>query len=144
MSCWRSCSEVLSYNVPTFKSQAYRDVCKTWDRDMLHLLNPAREDLDEELEDGSTAREHLLDEDGNLDIALKQDRPMPLLTPLVRVVAREAVILYDATVLHEPIAQCGNDTPLVVHTTALAHPIVAWFTGTFVTPSLQICLGHPR
>jgi len=45
---------------------AYKEVCKGWDRDMLHLLNPEIHSLDTAVdEEGTTRREELLDQVGH-------------------------------------------------------------------------------
>ena len=57
--------------------EAYYELRKTWDKDMVHLLNPKRKSLDRKLADGTTRREQLLDQDGNLDIAEKYAWAIP-------------------------------------------------------------------
>jgi len=59
--------------------KVYRETCKTWDRDMLHILNP-HVDLDASIDtqgDATTKREMLLAEDGDLEMAEKYAWAIP-------------------------------------------------------------------
>jgi len=68
-------------SLPTLKGnellEAYYELRKTWDKDMVHLLNPKYKSLDRKLKDGTTRREQLLGHDGNLEIAEKYAWAIP-------------------------------------------------------------------
>ena len=64
-------SECLSVLERNELLDRYREICASWDNDMLYLLNPFRVDLDMQDSNGESKRDHLLSSDGCLEIAEK-------------------------------------------------------------------------